>query len=186
MLNNTIRSFLAVEITESDKQRLNRLQQAIARDAAAAIRWLPADSFHITLCFLGNLAVTLIPALMSQIKAALAACTGTFIDLNALEYFPSAEHPAAIALIPARQDPLVPLAAALTDAANQCGLKTEDRPLRAHLTLARIKRNPNPLPPLPALQPIANLAIHKISLFQSLGQLRYQALDSIILPPGRP
>src|SRR6266496_5628466 len=67
----TIRAFLALPIPESVKLEIERaqddLRQALPKSCA---RWTRREQFHLTLCFLGNVATTRVPELTDAVGAA--------------------------------------------------------------------------------------------------------------------
>ncbi|MFO0844501.1 MAG: RNA 2',3'-cyclic phosphodiesterase [Gemmataceae bacterium] len=48
-----LRTFLAVEVTPSIRDRLGELQETLAR-SADAVKWVEGENLHVTLIFLGD------------------------------------------------------------------------------------------------------------------------------------
>lgn len=178
MNENNIRSFFGIELTEHDRARIAELTTPLKQ--YQSIRWLPTVSLHITLCFLNEISLSLVPKLIEHAQSYLANSQEFRINLTRLEYFPS-NRPKVIALLPDSTEILTRLANKINEAALACGLRLEDKPFRPHLSLARVK-NPRDqsiiLPPDVALK---NIEIRKVSLFKSLGHSYYQSLASFAL-----
>lgn len=147
----------------------------LARDAArrAHGRPVPADNIHLTLAFLGDIAVARIPALIA-IGASLQT-RRFFLDLDRQGSF----RRAGVAWIAPSAPPqaLTQLAAAIDRALDAAGISQETRTFHPHLTLARRCRGP--CAPLSA-GPFPWLVDH-VALLQSelrIEAARYQLLST--------
>lgn len=128
------RLFLAIDIPEADKEKLQRLQQGLT-----TARWTPPQQMHITLHFLGETALQPItnalegiqpPALTLQTKG-----LGTFPQRRqARVLWAGVEHDQA----------LVDLYHQLATALQTTGYIPETRPFHPHVTLARFRLPPDP------------------------------------------
>ena len=97
----------------------------------AGARRVPARDLHLTLHFLGAVPRTDVPAL----QAALAVpCPAFTLELDRAEVW---RHGTAVLAAAAVPPALVTLHAALGERLRAVGLRTEARPFRAHVTLAR-------------------------------------------------
>ena len=102
------------------------------------VRWVRLDSLHITLRFLGPTADDRIEATADATLAAAAAAAPFEVAIGGAGAFPNAARPRALWLdIRTGADELAGLAAAVDDRLRDAGWVLEERPLRAHLTLAR-------------------------------------------------
>lgn len=118
------------------------LQRAIERAAREAVREtggrpVPAENLHITVLFVGSVERERRHCL-EQALAARGDLRAFTLELDRLGYW---RRPRVLWLAPTHvPEALEELAAALRAAASGCGLATESRPLRPHLTLARKAR----------------------------------------------
>ncbi len=88
---------------------------------------------HLTLCFLGAVDESSLPALCERVSA--LQLPPFQLEFGAIEYWPRSRVLAATsATVPAAG---VALAGALHAQARALGLRTDERPLRAHVTLSR-------------------------------------------------
>jgi len=181
VLNKRIRSFFAVDLNQGDSQRVAALMAPLKKLPNPSINWLPLASLHITLCFLGDIPLSLLPTLTATAEQQLSGKPAFSLTLNTLQYFPIATKPKVIALLPQPHRLLSVLAQLTRQSASGCGLVTDTRPYRPHLSLARIKASRYPLPPLAAITPISDIAINRVTLFQSAGALGYIPLARFAL-----
>jgi len=141
-----MRLFFALFPPPSVRHAIGAFQKEL-QDAVSdsGVRWTRQEQFHFTVRFLGEIAEPVVPRL---IEAATRVCTEqpTFsAAFGNLELLPNARHPHTLVL-GARTGlaEMATLARALDRAFRglELGIAPENRPFRAHLTLARIK-NPN-------------------------------------------
>jgi 2'-5' RNA ligase len=148
-----IRSFVALPLPDEQRARLGAYLEECAR-AAPGFRWVPAANLHLTLRFLGNLE----PETLAAVQAGLAGVRGRSftVALGELGTFGSRSAPRVVWLgVRTGLDEMAELAAAIETVVQAAGVPGEDRPFRAHLTLARAGSRPRrpELPPPPALAP---------------------------------
>lgn len=112
---------------------------ADARFEPAGLRWTRAGQHHLTLQFLGP--VSDVAALSESVAEAVRGVAPFTLRLGGAGAFPNARR-ASVLWLGVREgaDALVALAAAVTDGTSAAGHAADDRPFRAHLTLARTNR----------------------------------------------
>ncbi len=139
--------FIAVPLPEPTRAAVAELVRGVRREPDRAddaprdpndVRWVRMDGLHLTLRFLGPTPIERIPMLI-EIVDALAAERGAFpASLAGTGAFPSEGRPRTLWLgvddgVASLESLVADLGAALTAA----GWAHDDRPFRAHLTLAR-------------------------------------------------
>lgn len=136
------RLFVAVPFPSEAEADIAALVERVRADGVPGggrdVRWVRLDSLHLTLRFLG-------PTLEGQVAPAVqatrsAAASGHPFDISigGAGAFPNASRPRALWLdVRVGQPELIGLAAAVDVALRQAGWSIDDKPLRAHLTLAR-------------------------------------------------
>ncbi|HRU07156.1 MAG TPA: RNA 2',3'-cyclic phosphodiesterase [Candidatus Brocadiia bacterium] len=144
-----MRAFLALEMSESIRQNLARLQSGL-RPALKGVRWVEPQSLHLTLKFLGDVA----GGFAEQAGPALAACAAAApvskLVCQGVGAFPDARRPRVVWVGLAEDPPmLAALSHALDRAAAAFGVAPEDKPFRAHVTIGRVKE-PKPAPGIAA------------------------------------
>lgn len=132
--------------------RNNLIQTVNGLNSRVPARWIKPQKLHITLAFLGDVEE-------KQLNLAVAAADkveagGFELLLDRVEYWPG---PKILCLTPTSATPLLEqLAADLAEHLQDAGFDLEQRPYRAHLTLAR---NASALPmEIPLERPIHWLA----------------------------
>ena len=121
-------------------------------------RVIPPGGWHLTLAFLGQVRPELADEVVRVGEAAVAGAPPARLRLEGAGTFPEGRRAARVlwAGVGGDAEVLVRLAAALASAAKAAGLRSEERPLVPHLTLARFSA-PAPVPP-EALDLIAGAA----------------------------
>jgi 2'-5' RNA ligase len=139
-LDESIRAFVAVELSPEVTGVLQGLVQALRQEGLPSLRLVRPEGVHLTLKFLGE-----VPALLTE-KIAVAldqAVTGVSpfqTQLHGLGGFPSLEAPRVLWV--GLGDDLAPLQSlfrAVEGALRPLGLPAEERPFTPHLTLARLR-----------------------------------------------
>ena len=187
----TARLFVALDLPEDVRGGITAWQADELRDPA--LRPVPAEALHLTLCFLGHLPEREVPR-MGGLVAAVAP--------RAVELMLRAEpvtrgRPPSLYALEAPSEAAVELQAELSASLAQAGLyEPEQRPFWPHVTVARVRRQgggrprpqrvKDPPGPLPGdlLQPFeaVRIALYRSNL-RSHGA-RYVSLTRLELPPA--
>jgi RNA 2',3'-cyclic 3'-phosphodiesterase len=171
------RLFVALEVGGEDRRAL----AAWAREAVAAdraLRIVAAEQVHLTLAFLGHRPLADVGPLSAVVEALAGWPLPVLSTGAALWLAPRRPHVLTVA-VSDDTGALAALHATLWDALEEVGFEREERRLRPHLTVARVRRGWTPsteaLPPTPALE----LDVRGVALMRSWlgdGQPRYEAL----------
>lgn len=132
-----MRLFVAVPVPQPVRRTLDTAVAPL-RERYDGLRWIPAANWHLTLVFLGEVPVGV--RLRAQIAlgaAARAARPCTVAVDGRLGRFGDRVLWAAVV---APDGSLPDLAAGVADGLRSNGVAIDDRPFRAHLTLARARR----------------------------------------------
>ncbi|MFJ7265600.1 RNA 2',3'-cyclic phosphodiesterase [Streptomyces sp. NPDC099050] len=133
----TVRVFIALAPPDDAKEELAR-ELGPAYAAYPDMRWNRIEDWHITLAFLGELPVEVVPPLRPRLAELAAARGPVRLALRGGGHF---GERVLWSGIDGDLDGLHRLAAGVRAAVEECGIPFEDRPLRPHLTLARARRN---------------------------------------------
>jgi RNA 2',3'-cyclic 3'-phosphodiesterase len=140
----TYRLFIAVEVSPEVKAELATAQGRLRR-GGAPVKWVAPEALHMTLHFLGETDVALLPQLGAALSEALAGATAIRPRLVGAGAFPNLRRPNVIwAGIDGATAALERIQAATGTALEALGLPREIRPFRAHLTLGRVRREATP------------------------------------------
>jgi 2'-5' RNA ligase len=143
---NTIRAFIAIELTQTILAQLSAVQSQLkAALPAGCVRWVRPEGTHLTLKFLGD-----VPGAQSEaIKSALALAASTVpafsLEAGELGCFPNLRRPSVVWVgIQEPSGALVRLQRAVESAIAPLGYPSEKRPFSPHLTLGRVSRQARP------------------------------------------
>lgn len=146
------RLFVAVPLPEPTCEAIGSVVDEVRERLAAAdadgaargeapggrVRWVRMDGLHLTLRFLGGTAEEHLGALSRAVDAAADETSAFEVAIDGAGAFPSPARPRALWLaIVEGIDALADLARQLDEAVVREGWPHDDRPFRAHLTLAR-------------------------------------------------
>jgi RNA 2',3'-cyclic 3'-phosphodiesterase len=161
-----VRAFFAIALGEELREGAAMCARELAlRPGGDGVRWVAPASYHLTLRFLGNVAASEIGALAERAQDALAGSASFALSLGAPLAFPTPRRPRVIALAAQPEDALAGLAARLERAASECGIASDGRTFRAHLTIGRVRARR--LPALAAAAPAAVQLVREVVLFRS-------------------
>jgi 2'-5' RNA ligase len=171
----TYRLFIAVAISPEVRAELATAQQRL-KPGDFPVKWVAPESIHLTLHFLGETDVALLPQLSAALGAALREQSGMALRLDGAGAFPNLRRPSVIwAGVGGATAELERAHAAAGAALASLGLPRETRPFRAHLTLGRARREAAPaalerlgaaIRALPPLTPLS-WEIERVALFRS-------------------
>ncbi len=131
-----MRLFVALAPPDDAKDELaDALQDAYAK--YSHLRWNRIEDWHITLAFLGELPVTVVPLLRPALARLAAGRSSLGLDLNGGGHF---DERLLWSGVEGELDRLHDLADDVRDSVRACGIAFQERPLRPHLTLARGRR----------------------------------------------
>lgn len=144
-INATIRSFVAIELTEEVKSVLLNAQDAMRESmgaGASAVRWVRPESTHLTLQFLGDVPVRVLPAVQDAIRRGCAGTSPFSLEVGGLGVFPNQRRPRVV-WVGLRGDEgdmetLHRLQTSIADALKPLGFKP-DKEFHPHLTLGRVR-----------------------------------------------
>jgi 2'-5' RNA ligase len=180
------------------REAIEELVGRVRADLAAGereVRWVRLDGIHVTLRFLGPTLEPQIPEAIAALRATAAACIPFEAALDGAGAFPGLIRPRALWLgIGEGSAGLAALAERLGQELVAHGWPPDERPFRAHLTLARSdgvasgSRTAELL--IAAAQDLRiRWAVERIVLFESItggGPARYVPLETSLLTATRP
>jgi 2'-5' RNA ligase len=136
-----MRLFFAVTLPEAALERVSEAQASLrGRIGEDGVRWTRRDQFHYTLKFLGELQPKRAYEAVEAAQEAAGALGSFELALGGIGAFPNAERPSVLWLGATEgSDSMRALASALDRALQARRFRAERQPLRAHLTLARVK-----------------------------------------------
>jgi RNA 2',3'-cyclic 3'-phosphodiesterase len=147
-----IRAFLAVELSEDFRNQIALIQQelktSLARELPGAVHlsWVRPASIHLTIKFLGDIDEQIIEPLREGLVEGFMDQRAISIPLERLGAFPSFQAPRVLWVGAAERwehgedaRRLAGLHETVETCCDALGFAADSRPLKPHLTLARIK-----------------------------------------------
>ncbi len=167
-----IRSFIAVEIDQSNKQELSTLISHLKK-SDADVKWANENQMHLTLKFLGTVDETKLQKISDILKRIANDFSAFNIQFSKIGAFPNINRPRVIWMgISKGSNHLKLLNNKIESEFEKIGFGKEKREYNAHLTFGRVKSSKN----IPGLKKIIDettiqfhdeIRIDKIILFQS-------------------
>jgi 2'-5' RNA ligase len=109
------------------------------------LNWTPPGNWHITLFFLGSTEESAIPVLQQLIDKSFSAIQSYQTELRGVGVFPNANNPKVLWLGFEGLQPLMSAYSKLGELLQQNGFSFDQKPLKPHLTIARVRKADNPL-----------------------------------------
>ena len=168
----TIRTFIAVEIPENIASSIRDLQQGL-KDYGIDIRWIRPENIHMTLKFLGDVAVVDIDRISGAIYKAVDGTASISLKSKGIGVFPGVKHARVLWVgLTGQLEYLMRLQKTLDENLKDIGFSKEKRPFKGHLTIGRIKEKINYKKIVDALTAFRNFEsetfiANKIILFKS-------------------
>jgi 2'-5' RNA ligase len=136
-----VRLFVAVELSDGMRQAATAaiadLQHRFGRRVVA--RWLPADSLHVTVRFIGEVSEAIAPDVIRALSAPISLQPFD-LRFGACGAFPPAGPPRVFWIGLANGMPsLTTINGEMNQRLERFGFEPETRPYAAHLTIARVK-----------------------------------------------
>ncbi|GGE55163.1 RNA 2',3'-cyclic phosphodiesterase [Pullulanibacillus camelliae] len=128
--------FLAIPLPERIKAALSLLSEQLKKQCAYKV-WTGPEDYHITLVFLGGVPVEQLQQLERMLEHYLPKLSSMTLALEGLSSFGSKVHPRVLFAKVQHSPLLMQNQQLIAECCKQCGLKTETRPYRPHVTLGK-------------------------------------------------
>jgi len=134
-----IRSFIAVEVPEPLRAKLDEVQRDLKR-TDADVRWVRPESIHLTLKFLGSVTGEELEKLAGVVAPIVSSWVPFEVHLHGLGCFPSTRNPRIVWVgIEQGSVEALSLQKAVENQAADVGFPPETRSFKPHLTLGRVR-----------------------------------------------
>ena len=140
-----VRSFIAIELPDELRQELSRLEAQLKSATPPGIKWVDPYGIHLTLKFLGDIAVDRIEEITGAIAQAAEGIPPFHLSVKDLGVFPNLRRPqVAWVGMSGETDKLSQLQKQIESRLARLGFSAESRPFTPHLTLARLRNQVSP------------------------------------------
>jgi len=135
-----VRSFIAIELPDELKLGLAQLETQLKMSKQPWVKWVDPYSIHLTLKFLGSIAVDRISEITSAMEEAIQGISPFHLEVKDLGVFPNLRRVQVIWVgLSGEVDKLSQLQQYLESNLTRLGFAPERRPFTPHLTLARLR-----------------------------------------------
>ena len=138
-----IRAFIAIDLPKELHPKLDEVKHQLSADlSSGSVRWVNSDNIHLTLRFLGDVPMDLLPDLYRCLNDCAVGNSSITLRLNSLGCFPNPRNPRVIWLgLDGDLDRLSTLHQRIEDSLVTLGFPKEGRRYHPHLTLGRVKES---------------------------------------------
>lgn len=168
-----MRAFIAIDIPQSIRERIDSLQQELKK-SGADVRWTRPRGIHLTLKFLGEIKEGKVVEIIDKLKANIASFDSLKIRLRKVGGFPSLKRPRVIWIgVETRGAGLKQLQSEIERSLQSLGFPPESRDFKPHLTLGRVRSLRGQVPLLEMIKEKADKELGEFAadcfyLFQSI------------------
>jgi 2'-5' RNA ligase len=137
-----IRTFIAIELDESIKDGLTKLQERLKGKAPrGSVRWVRSEGIHLTLKFLGDVPADQIEEITTALQKSCQGVASFSLSCGGMGCFPNLNRPRVVWVgIQEETGTLAQLKKAIEGNVAPLGYPTEKRKFSPHLTLGRVQR----------------------------------------------
>ncbi len=140
-----VRSFIAIELPDELKLELSHLEAQLKSGKQPGIKWVDPYSIHLTLKFLGSIAVDRIKEITEAMDEAVQGIPPFHLEVKGLGVFPNLRRvQVAWVGMSGEVDKLNQLQKNIESNLARLGFASESRAFTPHLTLARFRNQASP------------------------------------------
>jgi len=143
--DQTIRSFIAIELPEAVKTGLQQLQTELTLPRYSFVKCVSPEGIHLTLKFLGNISAQKVTDITGVMEQASQVVSPFQLHITEVGAFPNMRRPRVLWVgIKGEVDKLIGWQQRIDEGLVPLGFAKEARPFAPHLTLARLRENCSP------------------------------------------
>ena len=136
-----IRSFLAIELPEAIRRKIEEVQKDL-KLSHADVRWVSPEKIHLTLKFFGSIDESRIDPIVKSVGGPTQTSSPFSLAVRGMGAFPHLKNPRVIWMGLVDEKEILPsFQRELEKELRKIGFESEDRPFHPHLTLGRMKSN---------------------------------------------
>ncbi len=142
-MDDTIRAFIAIELSKEIKEELAAFQEELKK-SGADVRWVKPDGLHLTLKFLGTIFSSKTGEIKEVLQGIAKETTSFQIALSKIGAFPKIDYPRVIWIgAEEEENRISEIKDKLEKRLERIGFHKESRLYQPHLTLGRVKSSKN-------------------------------------------
>jgi 2'-5' RNA ligase len=134
-----IRSFIAIEVPQPLKARMEEIQRELRR-TDADVKWVRPEAVHLTLKFLGSIRQEDVERISLALAPVIAGGDPFEVRVQGMGCFPNPRNPRVVWLgVDRGKESLASLQQAVEKKMSELSFPAEGRPFSPHLTLGRVR-----------------------------------------------
>ena len=142
---DVVRSFIAIHLPDDVRAELSSHEEKLKARRHPFVKWVDPESMHLTLKFLGNVAVDSIPQIVDAMSRVADSHAPFKLQVAGTGAFPNWQRPQVVWVgVAGDLDKLNALQSGLESALSPLGFPPESRSFSAHLTLGRLRDRVTP------------------------------------------
>jgi 2'-5' RNA ligase len=142
---DVVRSFIAISLPDNVRAELVSLEDKLKARRHAFVKWVDLESMHLTLKFLGSVAVDSIPQIVEAMSGVAMVHASFKLQVSGTGAFPNWQRAQVVWVgVGGELDKVNALQKALESALSPLGFPPEARSFSAHLTLGRLRDRVTP------------------------------------------
>jgi 2'-5' RNA ligase len=140
-----VRSFIAIELPSEIRAELASLEERLKARRHPFVKWVDPESIHLTLKFLGSIALATVPQIIEAITKIAQPIPPFRLQMGGLGVFPNWQRPQVVWVgMGGEVGRLAILQRDVEAALAPLGFPPESRSFKAHLTLGRLRERTSP------------------------------------------
>jgi len=144
----SIRTFFALRLRDPIARQLASYADSLAvYDKKVEVQWVDSDNYHLTLCFLGDIAIDKVDEIASASKSLLSTKVSLNIHLEEIESYSSASDWTLLVAKTAASVELSSLHNLVMSIAKNAGIEIAEHGFKPHITLGRLGLGHSFVPP---------------------------------------
>ncbi|MCO4757391.1 MAG: RNA 2',3'-cyclic phosphodiesterase [Oceanospirillaceae bacterium] len=166
-----IRAFFALTLPDSVVRWLADHADTLCEyDKQVEVEWVDSETYHLTLCFLGDISLEQVDQVEALARESLKDTTSFQVHINATDYYRVSKKLALVAALPNANEEIMHLHHLMGQVATEAGIPQEDKgfSFRPHVTLGRLPGKKNGFKPPEAWPEVDLISLaDSVVLFQS-------------------
>lgn len=164
-----IRAFFALTLPDSVVRWLaDHADTLCMYDKQVEVEWVDSESYHLTLCFLGEIGLEQVDQVEQLARQRLQDTASFQVHINATDEYRVSQELALIAALPDTSNEIMSLHQTMVQVAADAGIPHEEVDFKPHITLGRLPGKQNEFQPPEAWPEVDLISLaDSVVLFQS-------------------
>jgi RNA 2',3'-cyclic 3'-phosphodiesterase len=181
MESQLIRAFFAIKPPRGSLDEIEAATRELRKSFPNSIKWIPPDSQHITLKFMGAFNLSHASTIHTDLKKNLSKFGAFSFSIQTIGVFPNPKYSKILRLGVNDGNQIIRLAKFINSSISHFGYKDENRHLSPHITIGRVKKSISFLIRQQIGEKVQN---YKIPLMKNIDVEKISLIQSDLSPKG--